>query len=66
MIKTLIVDDSPLVRSILKDFLESEGSFEIAGEAENGQDALETGCVDLTLPLNEIAQKLMVLTSGES
>jgi len=41
MTKTLIVDDSPLVRSILRDFLESEGSFEIADEAENGRDAIE-------------------------
>jgi two-component system chemotaxis response regulator CheB len=41
MIRTLIVDDSPLVRSILKDFLESEGSFEIVDEAENGQDSVE-------------------------
>jgi len=40
MIKTLIVDDSPLVRDILKDFLESEGSFTVIGEAENGQDAV--------------------------
>jgi two-component system chemotaxis response regulator CheB len=40
MIKTLIVDDSPLVRSILRDFLESEGSFEIIGEAENGQESV--------------------------
>jgi len=36
MIRTLIVDDSPLVRSIIKDFLASDGSFEIIGEAENG------------------------------
>jgi len=41
MIKTLIVDDSPLVRDILKDFLESEGSFQIVGEAENGQDGVK-------------------------
>jgi len=41
MIKTLIVDDSSLVRSILKDFLESEGSFEIIGEAENGREGIE-------------------------
>jgi two-component system chemotaxis response regulator CheB len=41
MIKTLIVDDSPLVRSILRDFLESEGSFEIIDEAENGQDGVD-------------------------
>jgi len=41
MIKTLIVDDSPLIRDILKDFLESEGSFKIIGSAENGQDGIE-------------------------
>jgi len=40
MIKTLIVDDSPLVRDILKDFLVSEGTFEIVGEAENGEEAV--------------------------
>jgi len=40
MIKTLIVDDSELVRAFLKDLLESDGSFEIVGEAENGQDAV--------------------------
>jgi len=40
MIKTLIVDDSPLVRSIIRDFLESDGSFEITGEAENGYDGV--------------------------
>jgi|TergutMp193P3_1026864.scaffolds.fasta_scaffold00583_9 two-component system chemotaxis response regulator CheB len=36
MIKTLIVDDSSLVRTIIRDFLESDGSFEIIAEAENG------------------------------
>jgi two-component system chemotaxis response regulator CheB len=41
MIKTLIVDDSPLIRSMLRDFLESDGSFEIAGEAENGREGVE-------------------------
>jgi len=40
MIKTLIVDDSSLVRTILRDFLESEGSFEVIDEAENGQDGV--------------------------
>ena len=37
MIKTVIVDDSQLVRSIIKDFLESDGAFQIIGEAENGK-----------------------------
>jgi len=40
MIKTLIVDDSSLVRTIIRDFLESDGSFEIIAEAENGFDGL--------------------------
>jgi len=41
MIRTLIVDDSPLVRSIIRDFLESDGSFEIVGEAGNGQEGVK-------------------------
>jgi len=40
MIRSLIIDDSSLVRSIIKDFLESDGSFEVIGEAENGQDGV--------------------------
>jgi two-component system chemotaxis response regulator CheB len=41
MIKTLIVDDSPLVRTIIRDFLESDGSFTVIGEAENGLEGLQ-------------------------
>jgi two-component system chemotaxis response regulator CheB len=41
MIKTLIVDDSALVRSILKDFLESDESFKVVDEAENGREGVE-------------------------
>ena len=40
MIKTLIVDDSDLVRSVIRDFLESDGSFEIIGEAVNGPEGV--------------------------
>ena len=40
MIKTLIVDDSPLVRMILRDFLESDDSFKVVGEAENGLESI--------------------------
>jgi two-component system chemotaxis response regulator CheB len=40
MINTLITDDSPLARSIIRNFLENDGSFEIIGEAENGQDGV--------------------------
>jgi two-component system chemotaxis response regulator CheB len=41
MIKTLIVDDSPLVRTILRNFLETDSSFKVIGEAENGRDGVE-------------------------
>lgn len=41
MIKTLVVDDSPLVRTIIRDFLESDGSFTVIGEAENGLEGLQ-------------------------
>jgi two-component system chemotaxis response regulator CheB len=41
VIKTLIVDDSELVRSILKDFLESDDSFTVVGEAGDGREGLE-------------------------
>lgn len=41
MINTLIVDDSALARDILRDFLESEGSFNIIGEAVDGEDGVQ-------------------------
>jgi two-component system chemotaxis response regulator CheB len=41
MINTLIVDDSPMVRDILRDFLESEGSFRIIDEAADGEEAVQ-------------------------
>ncbi len=40
-IKVLIVDDSRLVRMLLRESLESDGSITVIGEAENGRDALE-------------------------
>jgi len=40
MIKTLIVDDSQMERVIIRDFLERDGSFEIIGEAEDGEDSV--------------------------
>lgn len=41
MIRTLIIDDSALARDIIRDFLESDDSFEIVGEAENGKEGVE-------------------------
>jgi two-component system chemotaxis response regulator CheB len=40
MIKTLIVDDSPVVRALIRDFLESDGAFQVIGEAEDGQEGV--------------------------
>ena len=41
MINTLIVDDSALVRDILRDFLEGDTSFKIIGEAADGEEAVQ-------------------------
>ena len=39
-IRTLIVDDEPIARQVLRDELEAFSDVEIAGEAANGNDAL--------------------------
>jgi len=41
MINTLIVDDSALARSILRDFLETDKNFKIIGEAVDGEDGVQ-------------------------
>jgi DNA-binding NarL/FixJ family response regulator len=40
-ISIAIVDDSPQVRQALRSFLETNTNWEICGEAENGQAAIE-------------------------
>lgn len=40
-LRILLVDDSAVVRSIIKQFLMSEKDFEIIGEASNGRNAVE-------------------------
>jgi DNA-binding NarL/FixJ family response regulator len=37
----LVVDDSPLMRRMVCDILESESGFKIVGEAENGREAIQ-------------------------
>ena len=41
MINTLIVDDSELVRTIIRDFLEEDGNFKIIGEAADGEEGVQ-------------------------
>ncbi|MBP5157694.1 MAG: chemotaxis-specific protein-glutamate methyltransferase CheB [Treponema sp.] len=52
MIRVLFVDDSALIRSMLKQLFGKDERFEVAGEACNGQDAVEKarkGNIDLII-----------------
>ena len=40
MIRVLLVDDSALMRHVLRDLIEASGDISVAGEASNGL----TGC----------------------
>lgn len=40
MVKVLVVDDESLIRNILKDYLSSDESLEVVGEASNGNLAI--------------------------
>jgi|SRR5579864_1253246 len=39
--RVLLVDDNPVVRSLVRQLFELEPDFEISGEAENGHDGVE-------------------------
>ncbi len=41
MIRVLIVDDSPFIRSAIKKMLETENEIKIEGEGSNGEEAIE-------------------------
>ncbi len=41
MAKVLIVDDSPILRRLLRVYLEQDSAWEVCGEAENGLIAIE-------------------------
>jgi len=41
MINTLIVDDSKMVRDVIRDFLEADGNFRIIGEAADGEEGVQ-------------------------
>jgi DNA-binding NarL/FixJ family response regulator len=45
MIRVLIADDHPIVRDGLRGILEASDEFEVAGEAVNGQDAVDKAAV---------------------
>jgi DNA-binding NarL/FixJ family response regulator len=37
----LVVDDNPTIRRLIRSFIEQDGDWEVCGEAENGQRAIE-------------------------
>lgn len=57
--RVLVVDDSPAVRSMVRQLFESETNYEIAGEAGNGRDAIAKAAflkpdlivLDLSMPV---------------
>ena len=44
MVRVLIADDSPLVRSVLRDLLGRDAAVELVGEVDNGRRAVEETC----------------------
>ncbi len=56
MLKVLVVDDSRLIRKVLRQIIESDGHLQVCGEAENGKKALELIAADrpdvITLDIN--------------
>ncbi len=75
MIKTLIVDDSAIVRAMLKQVMESDGNFEVVGSAVNGENAIEQKralspdliVMDINMPVMDgiEATKIIMQDSGK-
>ena len=43
-VRVLVVDDSPVVRAILKGMLESEPGLQVVGDAKDGEEAIQLTC----------------------
>ena len=60
MIRVLLVDDQPLVRAGLSRILRSRDGFEIVGECEDGQEALDAVAADRPdVVLMDVRMKIM-------
>jgi DNA-binding NarL/FixJ family response regulator len=68
--RILIVDDSPLVRNLLRHCFESEAGWQICGEASNGKEAIEKAqairpdlvVLDLSMPVMNGLEAAKVLS----
>ena len=57
--RIFVVDDNPVMRSMVRQLFESTASYDVAGEAENGRDAIEKAkslkpdliILDLSMPV---------------
>lgn len=65
----LIVDDSAVIRKVICELFTREGDFEVCGEAENGQEAIEMAqrlrpaliVTDLSMPVMNGLEETRVL-----
>jgi len=73
--RILSVDDSPLVRNLIKKFLSKTDDFEVVGEASNGEEAVklffqlkpDIVIMDVTMPVKnglEAAQEILSQEPG--
>jgi DNA-binding NarL/FixJ family response regulator len=57
-LRVLIVDDTAIIRTVVRRVLEADGRFNVVGEAANGREAIEAACahrpdlvlLDLAMP----------------
>src|SRR5215469_13066560 len=66
VVRVLIADDHPVVRSGIKGMLEPDPGFEVAGEASSGLEAGAVGYLLKDAPHEEIARAVRAAARGET
>lgn len=74
VIRVLLVDDSNMVREMLRDILEQEPGMQVAGEAANGQEAIEKArllkptliTMDLEMPVMNGMEAITVIMGAKA
>ena len=69
MRSVLVVDDNPVIRQIVCELFTRDGDFEVCGQAENGQEAVEKArrlrpaliVTDLAMPLMDGLEETRIL-----